>query len=84
MNVLDIYCREFIKICANKHFFFFDQEDRMKVCRLLGIDNRRLDEIIQHAIDREYCVFFDPFLPDYVCPTNSGLRALGLESEVAA
>jgi hypothetical protein len=85
MNVMDAYTREFLKYCEDRHFFFFDQDDRKAVCDRLGIDNEKLDEIIEYAIDAKFCSFFDPYLPYYVAPTNSGLRALGLaepESEV--
>ncbi len=78
MKVIDAYSREFIRYCDNCHFFFFDQDDRKKVCTRLGIKNEKLDEIVQHCIDCNYANFFDPCLPYYVAATNSGLRALGL------
>ena len=83
MKVMDVYAREFIHYCDNYHFFFFDQDDRREVCNRLGIDNKKLDEIIEYAIDSKFCSFFDPYLPTYVAPTNHGLRALGLESGVS-
>ena len=81
MNILDVYAREFLKYCDNCHFLFFNQEHRREVCERLGVKPEKLDEIITYCLDKQYANFFEPYLPNYVCPTNSGLRALGLLEE---